>query len=118
MKDWEAYKLITDLIDNLEHSSPVHLSVEASDAWYDATKAVEKQLKEARKPFEDRIYAAYLEKGRAPWCDVCGMRVAGYATGWEHVGDIDPWIAPHEIVTKGYHWGSEVEVQKRLRFEI
>lgn len=122
MKDWEAFKLIGELIETLNHSAPVEFTLDAADGWFDATNDARRKLLEARKPFEDRLYAEYVSKGQRPWCDVCGHMVAAYASGWEHYYKDgvkpDSWIAPHEISTKGYHWGWEALIEKRLRFEI
>jgi hypothetical protein len=118
MKDWEAYKLITELIDGLNYSSPPDFSMDAADGWYDAVKAVERQLRQARDPYKDRLYAVYEEHEGFPWCDTCGGAVQGFVTGFEHVETPDPWVGPHEITLKEYHFGSEAKVEKRLRFEI
>lgn len=121
MKDWEAYKLITELME-VDYSAPAEFTMDEANGWYEAIDDFKGKLLDARKPFEDSLYAEYMKHEQRPWCDACGGLVAAYASGWEHYykngGKVDPWFARHEITTKEYHYGSEALVEKRLRFEI
>lgn len=113
MKDWEGIKLYTTLVERVQDLSPHPVT---DEAWEERQRIVG-YLLEMRKVHVDAAYAVYLEHDRKPWCDICGKPVAGYATGWEHVGEI-PRLMDHEVETREYWGGCEAEIIKRLKFEV
>jgi hypothetical protein len=120
MKDWEAIKLLDTLIDKVENESPPNAETpDIAEGIWQGRQWAHSLLLSERKPYVDRVYQAYLDKGRKPWCDACGgPAVLSEVEGWKHSGFLDPWVMIHKVTLQEYNAGWNAEIIKRLSGEI